>query len=222
MRTLLISRDAKLKKIAEKNFPEVIHANERELGTRSFEQNKFDLVIVDLAISRQDGLDLVSVIRSHNRSVPVMALTEDSSVQNVIFSLDSGADNCVSRPFDPKILVAKIKAMLRRVKNKRGAELVYGPIRLDPVTHKVWRDGKEIELTQIEYKLLLYFVEHAEMTVTRPDISSTVWEHELDSFTNIIDVYVNYLRKKVDKDADTKLIHTLRGVGYIFSLSGPQ
>ncbi|QXE87351.1 response regulator transcription factor [Geomonas nitrogeniifigens] len=222
MKTLLISGDTKLQKIAENHFAEVHHVKDKEAGIRAIEKCKFDMVLLDLAVSRQSCLDLMNIIRGHDQFLPIMALTEDDSVQEIINILNSGADNCLSRPFEPKVLVAKIKAMLRRAQTVRGAELVYGPIRIDPVKHKAWRDNKEIELTQIEYKLLLFFVENSENIVSRAHISSSVWEHELDSFTNIIDVYVNYLRKKIDKGADKKLIHTLRGVGYIFSLSEPQ
>ena len=111
---------------------------------------------------------------------------------------------------------SRVRALLRRIEFDRGAEIHFADLRLDPVTHKVWRKDKEIGLTAKEYGLLEYFMRNPNQVVTRTMIADHVWDYTFDSFTNIIDVYVNYLRKKIDRDADRKLIHTVRGVGYIF------
>ncbi len=136
-------------------------------------------------------------------------------------SLDSGADACVTKPFEITVLIARMNALVRRRRWDRGAEICYANIRLDPVTHKVWRDEKEVALTAKEYSLLIYFMQNPDQVVTRMMITEEVWKSSFDMFTNIIDVYVNYLRKKIDYGASIKLIHTLRGVGYIFKMVEP-
>ena len=131
--------------------------------------------------------------------------------------LDSGADDYLVKPFEPAELLARIRALLRRVEAGADDEklLTYDDLRLDPVSHKVWRSGNEIDLTAKEYGLLEYLVRNPNKVLSRAMIAEHVWDYAFDSFTNIIDVYVNYLRKKVDKEYSTKLIHTVRGQGYI-------
>jgi len=147
---------------------------------------------------------------------PVLMLTAKDSVEDIVAGLDSGSDDYLTKPFAFAELIARVKALVRRSEMDKGAEVHYADVRLDPVTHKVWRSGKEIDLTAKEYGLLEYFMRNSNQVVTRTMIAEHVWDYTFDSFTNIIDVYVNYLRKKLDLGADNKLIHTVRGVGYIF------
>ena len=116
-------------------------------------------------------------------------------------------------------MLARVRALIRRGTQDRGAELHFADLRLDPVTHKVWRSDKEIDLTSKEYALLEYMMRNPNQVLTRTMIAEHVWDYTFDSFTNIIDVYINYLRKKVDRDFDKKLIHTVRGVGYVLKES---
>ncbi|MRR34157.1 response regulator transcription factor, partial [bacterium] len=129
--------------------------------------------------------------------------------------LNSGSDDYLTKPFAFAELLARVRALLRRSEQERGAEIRFADLRLDPVTHKVWRKDKEIDLTAKEYSLLEFFMRNPNQVLTRTTIAENVWDYIFDSFTNIIDVYVNYLRKKIDRESDKKLIHTVRGVGYI-------
>jgi DNA-binding response OmpR family regulator len=147
---------------------------------------------------------------------PVLMLTAKDSVEDIVAGLDSGSDDYLTKPFAFAELLARVRALLRRIELDRGAEIRFADLRLDPVTHKVWRKDKEIGLTAKEYGLLEYFMRNPNQVVTRTMIADHVWDYTFDSFTNIIDVYVNYLRKKIDRGSDKKLIHTVRGVGYIF------
>jgi DNA-binding response OmpR family regulator len=142
-------------------------------------------------------------------------LTARDTVEDIVAGLDSGSDDYLTKPFAFAELLARVRALLRRSELDRGAEIHFADLRLDPVTHKVWRAEKEIDLTAKEYALLEYLVRNPNQVLTRTMIAEHVWDYTFDSFTNIIDVYVNYLRKKIDRDAEKKLIHTVRGVGYI-------
>jgi len=154
-------------------------------------------------------------LRDKEISTPILCLTAKDKVEDVVAGLDTGSDDYLTKPFAFSELLARVRALLRRPTQDRGAELTFSDLRLDPVTHKVWRSGKEISLTAKEYALLEYFMRNPNKILTRTMIAEHVWDYNFDSFTNIIDVYVNYLRKKVDKDFDVKLIHTVRGVGYV-------
>jgi DNA-binding response OmpR family regulator len=145
----------------------------------------------------------------------VLCLTAKDTVDDIVSGLDSGSDDYLTKPFAFAELLARVRALVRRGTKDRGAEIRFSDLRLDPVAHKVWRGGKELELTAKEYALLEYMMRNPNQVLTRTMIAEHVWDYTFDSFTNIIDVYVNYLRKKVDKDFDKKLIHTVRGVGYV-------
>jgi DNA-binding response OmpR family regulator len=148
--------------------------------------------------------------------VPVLMLTAKGSLDDIVSGLNSGSDGYLTKPFAFAELLARVKALLRRTERERGAEIHFADLRLDPVAHKVWRKDKELDLSAKEYDLLEFFMRNPNQALTRTTIAENVWEDNVfDSFTNIIDVYINYLRKKVDRDADKKLIHTVRGVGYM-------
>jgi DNA-binding response OmpR family regulator len=170
---------------------------------------------MDLMLPKKDGLSVIRELREKDVSTPVLCLTAKDSVEDIVSGLDSGSDDYLTKPFAFGELLARVKALVRRTTKDRGAEIYFADLRLDPVTHKVWRANKEIDLTAKEYGLLEYFMRHPNEVLTRAMIAEHVWDYTFDSFTNIIDVYVNYLRKKVDRDFDKKLIHTVRGVGYV-------
>ncbi|NVN93536.1 MAG: response regulator transcription factor, partial [Desulfuromonadales bacterium] len=137
------------------------------------------------------------------------------TTEDIVSGLEAGADDYLPKPFAFAELLARVKALVRRSERDRGAEIFFADLRLDPVTHNVWRSGNEIELTAKEYGLLEYMVRNPNKELSRAMIAEHCWDYSFDSFTNIIDVYVNYLRKKVDRDYPTKLIHTVRGKGYM-------
>jgi DNA-binding response OmpR family regulator len=177
--------------------------------------NPYDLILMDVMLPKLDGLGAIRELRAAQISTPVLCLTAKDTVEDIVAGLDSGSDDYLTKPFAFAELLARVRALMRRGSQERGAEITYADLRLDPVAHRVWRGGQEIDLTAKEYALLEYFMRNAEKTLTRNMIAEHVWDYTFDSFTNIIDVYVNYLRKKVDRDFTTKLVHTVRGVGYM-------
>jgi len=175
----------------------------------------YSLVILDLMIPKKDGLTVIKELRETGNLVPVLMLTARGTTEDIVSGLDAGSDDYLTKPFAFAELMARVRALLRRSEQDRGAEILFADLRLDPVSHKVWRSGTEIDLTAKEYGLLEYLVRNPNTVLSRAMIAEHVWDYAFDSFTNIIDVYVNYLRKKVDKDYPAKLIHTVRGQGYI-------
>jgi DNA-binding response OmpR family regulator len=166
-------------------------------------------------LPKKDGLTVVRELRAAGKHIPVLILTAKASTEDVVSGLDAGSDDYLTKPFAFSELTARVRALLRREGKDRGAEIKFADLRLDPVSHKVWRGKTEIELTAKEYGLLEYLVRNSNTVLSRAMIADHVWDYAFDSFTNIIDVYVNYLRKKVDKDFPVKLIHTVRGQGYV-------
>jgi DNA-binding response OmpR family regulator len=162
-----------------------------------------------------DGLAVARELRAKGKQCPILMLTAKDSVEDIVAGLDSGSDDYLTKPFAFAELLARVRALIRRGEMDRGAEIIFSDLRIDPVGHKVWRGDREIDLTAKEYGLLEYFMRNPNQVLTRTMIAEHVWDYSFDSFTNIIDVYVNYLRKKIDKDAQKKLIHTVRGVGYM-------
>jgi heavy metal response regulator len=220
MRILVVEDEKKvssfIKRGLEEEKYEVDTAGDGEEGLKMALGKPYDLIVLDWMLPKKDGLAVVKELREKKTPTPVLMLTAKDSLEDIIAGLDSGSDDYLTKPFAFAELLARVRALLRRSEMDKGAELRYGDLRLDPVSHKVWRKDKEIDLTAKEYGLLEYFMRNANQVLTRTMIADHVWDYTFDTFTNIIDVYVNYLRKKIDRDADKKLIHTVRGVGYIF------
>jgi DNA-binding response OmpR family regulator len=190
-------------------------AFEGEEGLYLSEINEYDLIVLDLMIPKIDGFGVLKKIRERKNNVPILVLTAKDSIDDTVRGLDAGCDDYLTKPFAFAELLARIRALLRRDKKEKESVLRIADLSLSIVTHKVMRQGKEIELTSKEYALLEYFMRNPEKVLTRTMISEHVWDYHFDSNTNVIDVYVNYLRKKIDKDFDPKLIHTIRGIGYM-------
>jgi len=219
MRILIVEDEKKVASFVKRGLEEeqyaVDVAYDGEEGLYMAINNPYDLLILDIMLPKKDGLQVVKELRAKDITTPILCLTAKDKVEDVVAGLDSGSDDYLAKPFAFAELVARVRALLRRPSQDRGAEIVFADLRLDPVAHKVWRGDKEIILTAKEYALLEYFMRNPNKILTRTMIAEHVWDYNFDSFTNIIDVYVNYLRKKVDKDYDKKLIHTVRGVGYV-------
>ena len=174
----------------------------------------FDLVILDLNLPGAAGLDILRNIRSHKPDLPVMVVAGSSQVEERVRGLDAGADDCVAKPFAFAELAARIRAVLRRGNRPASAVLTIGDLAVDRVNHTVQRAGHNIELSPKEFALLEYLMRHAGQPVTRTAIVEQVWKLNFDTMTNVVDVYINYLRRKVDTGYDHALIRTVRGVGY--------
>jgi len=219
MRILVVEDEKKvssfIKRGLEEEKYEVDVAYDGDEGIKLAIDRQYDAIILDWMLPKQDGLSVLKELRAQHKATPVLMLTAKDTVDDIVAGLDSGSDDYLTKPFAFAELLARVRALLRRSEMDRGAELRFGELRIDPVTHKVWRGDKEIDLTAKEYSLLEYFMRNPNQVLTRTMIADHVWDYTFDSFTNIIDVYVNYLRKKIDRDADKKLIHTVRGVGYI-------
>jgi two-component system, OmpR family, copper resistance phosphate regulon response regulator CusR len=184
-------------------------------GLKRASSDEFDLIILDCMLPKKDGLTVLHELREGGNQIPVLMLTAKGETEDVVSGLDAGADDYLVKPFAFAELQARVRALIRRSEQDRGAEIRFADLRLDPVNHKVWRGQTEIVLTAKEYNLLAYMVRNAGNVLTRANIADNCWEYPFETFTNIIDVYINYLRKKVDGKFPTKLIHTVRGQGYI-------
>jgi heavy metal response regulator len=221
MRILVIEDEKKVASFIKKGLEEehyaVDTAYDGEIGLYMADVNEYDLIVLDLMIPKIDGLEVLKRIRSSKNNVPILILTAKNTVEDIVKGLDSGCDDYLTKPFNFMVFLARIRALLRREKIEKEPLIKIADVILSPVTHKVTRSGSEIELTSKEYALLEYFMRNPDRVLTRTMISEHVWDYHFDSLTNVVDVYVNYLRKKIDKDFEPKLIHTIRGVGYILS-----
>jgi DNA-binding response OmpR family regulator len=220
MKILVIEDEKKvanfIKRGLEEEKYEVQTAADGEEGLKLALEGAFSLIVLDWMLPKKDGLSVLKELRDQKNMTPILMLTAKDSVEDITLGLDSGADDYLSKPFAFNELTARVRALLRRSEQGKGAEIRFADLRLDPVSHKVWRNNIEIDLTAKEYGLLEYFMRNPNHVVTRLMIAEHVWDYTFDTFTNIIDVYVNYLRKKIDRESKNKLIHTVRGVGYIF------
>ncbi|MFZ0706734.1 MAG: response regulator transcription factor [Candidatus Korobacteraceae bacterium] len=177
-------------------------------------ESDYDLLILDLNLPKLDGLEVLRSLRVKKTSLPVLVLTARSRIEDRVQALDSGADDCLNKPFSFTELSARVRALLRRGPRTIETLLQVADLELDRVERKVKRGGKHIELTSKEFALLEYLLRNAGRRVTRTMIIEHVWNLSFDTSTNIVDVYVNYLRRKVDDGFTPRLIHTVRGVGY--------
>ncbi|KIH76042.1 two component transcriptional regulator, winged helix family [Geoalkalibacter ferrihydriticus] len=223
MRILVVEDEKKVASFIKRGLEEegyaVDVAYEGDEGLDMATHTPYDLILMDVMLPKKDGITVIREMRAREVIAPVLCLTAKDTVDDIVSGLDSGSDDYLTKPFAFAELLARVRALIRRGTQDRGAELHFADLRLDPVTHKVWRSDKEIDLTSKEYALLEYMMRNPNQVLTRTMIAEHVWDYTFDSFTNIIDVYINYLRKKVDRDFDKKLIHTVRGVGYVLKES---
>ena len=179
--------------------------------------NDYDVIILDIMLPEIDGNEVLKKMREKNIDTPVIMLTAKDTLEDKIESFNIGCDDYLTKPFSFEELLLRIKAILRRKGKEKETEtkLQYKDLTLDLISRKAIRGGKEIELTSKEFSLLELLMRNPEKILPRNFISEKVWGYDFDTMTNIIDVYINHLRNKIDKDFDKKLIHTIRGVGYI-------
>lgn len=212
------------KGLSEDGF-EVSVAFDGKTGLQLALENSFDLIILDIMLPEMNGLDVCKAIRNENAQIPILFLTALGTPENVVLGLENGADDYLVKPFKFIELVARIKNLLRRIDNKSSKEqpsepegkhiYAFNDLKLNDYTKVVSRSDEEISLTSTEFKLLLYFMQHKNKVLSRMDILDAVWGVDYDLGTNVVDVYVNYLRKKIDARSDDKIIHTVIGMGYV-------
>ncbi len=192
-------------------------ASDGDAGLELALSHAYDAVVLDLGLPGRDGLELLRVLRARGRATPVLILTAREAVEERVRGLDAGADDYLAKPFAFAELLARLRALLRRG-TARASVLQVGDLRIDTAARKVERAGKRIELTAKEYALLEFLATHQGEVVTRTMISEHVWDMNFDSFSNVIDVYIRYLRRKIDEPFPSRLIHTRRGIGYVLAL----
>ena len=222
MRILIVEDEKKVAAFIKKGLEEETYAVDIAMdgveGLHLGEQNQYDLIILDLMLPKINGLEILSILRSKKIETPILLLTAKDSVDDKVEGLNQGADDYLTKPFAFSELIARIRVLLRRGKAETKTTLEIADLTLNLVSHKVNRGNEEIELTGKEYSLLEYFMRNQEKVLTRTMIAEHVWDYNFDTLTNVIDVYVNHLRKKIDKNFSTKLLHTLRGVGYVMKV----
>ncbi|MCR8643141.1 response regulator transcription factor [Paenibacillus sp. N1-5-1-14] len=198
---------------------EVGHAEDGRKGLEMAQGGDWDLILLDIMLPELSGLEVLRRVRQTNTTVPVILLTARDAVPDRVSGLDQGANDYVTKPFAIEELLARIRNLLRITTKITSAEsdqyLTVDDLQMNPRSREVTRAGNSIELTPKEFELLHYLVEHKGEVRTREDIISDVWGYDFVGDTNIVDVYIRYLRQKIEKGFPTKIIHTLRGVGYL-------
>lgn len=219
MRILVVEDDRKVAEFIRKGFTEegyaVDVAAEGETGLAMALDRLHDVVILDIMLPGRSGLQVVRDLRQAQVRTPVLLLTARDAVEDKVQGLDAGADDYLTKPFAFAELLARVRALLRRGADARLPVLQVADLVLDPATRTVRRGGERVILTNREFALLEYLMRNRGRVLTRTMIAEHVWDYSFDSSTNVIDVYVNYLRKKIDAGREPKLLHTVRGVGYV-------
>jgi two-component system copper resistance phosphate regulon response regulator CusR len=198
-------------------------AYDGKIGYLLFQSEKFDIVILDINLPEMNGYELCKAIRRQNQHMAVIMLTAMSSIENKIEGYDAGADDYIIKPFEFRELLLKIKVLLKRTAYQPepvGSVLKASDLEMNLDTKEVFRAGRKINLTLKEFQVLEYLMRNKNRMVSRADLSLNVWEADFNSNTNVIDVYISYVRSKVDKDFDHRLIQTHIGMGYILKEKG--
>ena len=222
MRVLVIEDETKvgcfIKRALEEESYAVDLCEDGAQGLDMTLSGNYDLIVIDLMLPSLPGLEVLKRLRKEKIHTPVLILTAQSKVDQRVKGLDAGADDYLTKPFAIDALLARVRALLRRGTSDVPGVLQIDDLVLNPATREVTRGGQRIDLTVKEYALLEYFMRHAGRVLTRPMISEHVWNQDFATFTNVIDVYVNYLRNKIDRGRPRKLIHTIRGSGYMLKV----
>lgn len=184
-------------------------------GLRLASGGRYDLIVLDLRLPEMNGLELLRTLRDRGNTTPILVLTAQDAVDFKVQALRSGADDYVTKPFSFEELLARVEALGRRPKEIQAQVLRIGDLELDMATREVTRAGERIDLTPKEYTVLEYLMRHAGRVMSRTLITEYAWDYHFDPGTNIVDVVINRLRKKVDSGHAQKLVHTVRGVGYV-------
>lgn len=218
MRVLVVEDERRLASVLKQGLTEqgyaVDLAFDGEEGLALAELEPYDLLVLDVMLPVLDGFAIARRLRAAGKRMPILLLTARDAVDDRVTGLDSGADDYLTKPFAFRELLARARALMRRDGRRRDPVLRAGDLTLDPATRLVARDGRAIELTSKEYAVLEYFLHNVGRVLTRTQIAEHVWDYDFVAMSNVIDVYVRSLRRKLDDDGDNRLFHTVRGVGY--------
>ncbi len=218
MRILVVEDEKKVASFIRRGLMEELYAVDvafdGEKGLDLAFENDYDAIILDVMLPKKDGFTLLRELRGTGDNTPVLMLTARGTTQDRVMGLDLGADDYLPKPFHFEELAARVRSLLRRSSAEKSTVLKCGDLSLDTVTHRAYRADKEIELTTKEYSLLEYLMRNKERVLSRSLITQHVWSYSFDTESNIIDVYVKRLRKKIGDEGESRLIRSIRGVGY--------
>jgi len=218
MRILVVDDDRRLCAIIKRGLLEEAYAADLvydgEEGEYFAEVNPYDLIILDIMLPNKDGIEVCQELRAKKINTPILMLTAKDTVEDRVRGLDTGADDYLIKPFAFSELLARVRALLRREGTSKSPELRVGDLTLNTLTRQVWRGRRPIELTTKEYVILEYFMRHPNVVVTRTMIEEHAWDYDFDSLSNLVDVYIRRLRRKIDTEGEDSLIQTVRGAGY--------
>lgn len=218
MRILIVDDDRRLVGIIRRGMLEEGYAADvaydGEEGEYLAEINPYDLIILDIMMPKKDGVQVCQSLRARGINAPILMLTAKDAVEDRVKGLDAGADDYLVKPFAFNELAARIRALLRRESRTKSPELQVGDLVLNTVTRQARRGDREIELTTKEYAILEYFMRHPNAVITRTMIEEHAWDYDFDSFSNLVDVYIRRIRRKIDIEGEESLIQTVRGAGY--------
>ncbi|MDH4268777.1 MAG: response regulator transcription factor [Dehalococcoidia bacterium] len=218
MRILVIDDDRRLCAVIKRGLLEegyaVDLAYDGEEGEYLAEVNPYDLIILDIMLPNKDGIEVCRELRAKKINTPILMLTAKDTVEDRVRGLDTGADDYLVKPFAFNELLARVRALLRREGMPKSPELRVADLTLNTLTRQIWRGQRPIELTTKEYVILEYFMRHPNVVVTRTMIEEHAWDYDFDSLSNLVDVYIRRLRRKIDNEGEESLIQTVRGAGY--------
>ncbi|MDB5077372.1 MAG: two component transcriptional regulator, winged helix family [Chloroflexi bacterium] len=218
MRVLVVEDEARIARFIQRGLEEEHHAVDIAVdgdeGTTLAAINDYDVILLDILLPRKNGLAVLRELRERNVNVPILMVTAKDSVEDKVAGLNIGADDYLTKPFAFDELIARLNALARRRSLDRAPLLRVDNVTLDPLTHEVRRGDRMIELTNKEYELLAFLMRRPGQVLTRTQIAEGVWDLNFDNESNVIDVYIRYLRKKISAGNERPLIHTVRGVGY--------
>lgn len=219
MRILVVEDEKKVasfvKKGLEEDYYSVDVALDGKEGSRLAFSDEYDLIIMDIMLPFKDGISILKDLRKEKITTPVLMLTAKDDISDKVLGLDSGADDYLPKPFAFDELLARVRALLRRNNSEKNVILKVDDLELDTQLHKAFRKDQEISLTPKEYSILEYLMRNKNHVISRVKLSEHVYDYHFDSDTNVIDVYINKLRNKIDKGFDKTVLHTVRGIGYM-------
>jgi len=218
MHVLLVEDDLRISRVVQRALAETGHevdiAHDGAEGLERAEENPYDLLVLDVMLPRMDGISIARELRRQRQRTPILMLTARDAIADRVRGLDAGADDYLTKPFALEEFLARVRALGRRALDGASARLEVGDLTLDPDRHEVTRGEQQIELTAKEFDLLAYLMRNAGRVLSKSQITEHVWGYDSEATSNVVEIYIHYLRDKIDKGFSRPLIRTVRGVGY--------